>query len=301
MSKTKHQPKQGRAVLVTIAGLVVLGFAIAIMIRGADIPLLQPKGKIAGEQFRLMVTVTGLLVGVAIPSLLAFYLTVWKYRESNKRSSYEPHTRYGRLFVIFLWGIPATIAFSLALLLWPATHKLEPRKAISSDSPPISIQVIALRWKWLFIYPEQGIATVNYIQVPVNTPIQFDLTADEAPMSSFWIPHLGGQLYAMTGHVNRLNLMADTLGDFTGSTAEINGAGFAGMRFTTHSSTDQDFEQWVNEVRNSPKYLDAAEYDRLLEPSENNSVEVYANVDTSLYPNLLAKYAGMHNHQMEQK
>ena len=301
MLKTKHHSKQGRAALLAIAGLIILGVGVSFMIRGTDIALLQPKGRIADEQFRLIVTVTGLMLAVAIPSLLVFYSTVWKYRDSNKRSSYEPQAKYGKLFVIFLWGIPSTIALSLALLLWPATHRLDPKGAIGSSNPPISIQVVAMRWKWLFIYPEQGIATVNYIQVPVNTPIQFDLTADETPMSSFWIPHLGGQLYAMTGHVNRLNLMADSTGDFTGSTAEINGAGFAGMRFITRSSSEKDFDQWVNTVKNSSIGLDTTEYNKLLAPSIENPMQVYSSVDGNLYPNLLTKYAGMHNHQVEQQ
>src|SRR3989344_4177726 len=117
-----------------------------------------------------------------------------------------------------------------------------------------------MRWKWLFIYPEQGIATVNFVQIPVNRPIQFELTADETPMSSFWIPNLGGQLYTMTSHVNRLNLMADTPGEYTGSSAEINGAGFAGMKFTARVGSQEDFDRFVQNVKRYPSVLNTTTY-----------------------------------------
>ena len=153
---------------------------------------------------------------------------------------------------------------------------------------------VALRWKWLFIYPEQNISTVNFLQVPVGTPLQFDLTADETPMSSFWIPHLGGQLYAMTGHVNRLNLEADTPGDFMGRSAEINGAGFAGMEFTTRAGSQQDFDQWVSKVKQSSGRLDESAYSKLLTPSESNPVKTFVNDESNIYANTVIKYAGSH-------
>jgi cytochrome o ubiquinol oxidase subunit 2 len=144
----------------------------------------------------------------------------------------------------------------------------------------------------LFIYTEQNIATVNFVQIPVNTSVQFELTADEAPMSSFWIPNLGGQLYSMTSHVNRLNLMADTPGDYPGSSAEINGAGFSGMKFTARASSEQDFGLWVQTVKQSPNVLDGAVYDKVLAPSENNPVEFYSAYDEGLYDKVIAKYEG---------
>ena len=180
--------------------------------------------------------------------------------------------------------------------MWPSTHKLDPRRAIASKENPITIQVVALRWKWLFIYPEQKIATVNFVQIPVDTPIEFDLTADETPMSSFWIPQLSGQLYAMTGHTNRLNVMATSKGDYIGKSAEINGAGFAGMKFITHATTRSEFEQWAKEVKTSLNSLDNATYDKLVEPSENNSLAFYNNVDLAIYDKVLMKYGGQHDH-----
>ena len=187
----------------------------------------------------------------------------------------------------------------LATVMWPAAHKLAPQKLINTGLKPLTIQVIAMRWKWLFIYPQQNIATVNFVQIPTNVPVQFELTADEVPMSSFWIPHLGGQLYAMTGHVNQLNLMADTTGDFAGSSAEINGAGFAGMKFTTRASSMKDFDQWVQNVKSTSGTLDSASYEKLLAPSENNAVTFYSKAGPDIYDTMLMKYAGSHNQHKE--
>src|SRR5690606_18072068 len=144
-------------------------------------------------------------------------------------------------------------------------------------------QVVSMNWKWLFIYPEQDIATVNFVQIPVDTPIRFELTADEAPMSSFWIPHLAGMLYTMTGHVNPLHLMADTVGDYPGASAEINGNGFAGMKFTTRVSSEEDFQAWVQETKMSSDHLDDHEYDELLKPSQFNEPVFYASATPNLY------------------
>jgi cytochrome o ubiquinol oxidase subunit 2 len=156
----------------------------------------------------------------------------------------------------------------------------------------LKIQVISLSWKWLFLYPEQGIATVNFVQIPVDTPVEFEMTADEVPMSSFWIPNLGGQLYTMTSHSNRLNLMSDTIGDYPGSTPEINGIGFAGMKFTTRVSSNDDFEKWAQTVKQSPDSLDDSTYKELLRPSESNPVALYSAFESDLYDNVIMKYTG---------
>lgn len=301
MVKRENKPSLGMSAWPAILGLFALGSLLALLLKGRDVALLNPKGLIAGEQSRLLLYVSAILLEIAIPTLIILYIVAWKYRETNEKAAYNPHIRHGRLFVFGIWAIPASIAFGVALLLLPATHKLEPRKSIAGGTKPLTIQVVAMRWKWLFIYPEQDIATVNFIQVPVGTPVQFELSADEAPMSSFWIPHLGGQLYAMTGHVNRLNLMAEDLGDFPGSSAEINGAGFAGMKFIARASSRQDFDRWVQDVKQSSDVLDSAEYQSLLVPSENSPSRFYSDTEAGLYDTMLMKYAGSHGHATEQE
>lgn len=280
-----------------LAGFTLLSIVIAVMINGTNVRMLNPKGYIAEQQFYLIVFSTALLLAISIPVLIILYTIAWRYRDTNKKANYEPNAPSSKLFLASMWVIPSLFVLVLAVVMWPSTHRLEPKKPIAADAKPLRVQVVAMRWKWMFIYPEQNIATVNYVRIPVGTPVQFELTADEAPMSSFWVPNLGGQLYAMTGHVNRLNLIAEKPGEYPGVSAEINGAGFAGMKFVAHAVPDDQFNSWVEEVNYSEEDLDTGEYDKLLQPSENNPVAVYSSVDMTLYDRILAKYMGSHDHK----
>lgn len=298
MAKHKKKYSQLRSMLLVLLGLEALVLVIAMLLARADVALFNPKGLIAEQQLNLMVFTMLLLLTIAVPTLFVLYAFAWKYREANEKATYEPDTRHGKFFVFSLWALPSIFMLLLAVVMWPATHNLEPKKDIAADTKPITIKVVAMRWKWLFIYPEHDIATVNFVHVPVGTPVRFDITADEAPMSSFWIPHLGGQLYAMTGHVNRLNLMASEPGDYPGSSAEINGAGFAGMKFIARASSQESFDEWIKNMQKSSGALDAAEYEKLLKPSESNPATFYSPVQQDLYAKMLMKYAGSHgDHQ----
>lgn len=297
MSKINREKlNPGWIVLIIFLALADFALLLRYLLHGKNIALFNPKGLIASEQLNLIVfTVTVLLV-IAIPTLFILFFTAWKYRESNTKTAHAHNARRSKFLVPSMWLIPTAFMLVLATFMWSATHRLIPQQLIEADAKPIRIQVVSMRWKWLFIYPEQQIATVNFVQVPINTPVIFELTADEAPMSSFWIPNLGGQLYSMTGHVNRLNLMADTPGDYPGSSAEINGAGFAGMKFTARASSVGDFDRWIQEVKQSPDVLDTATYESVLEPSENNPTALYSAFEPSIYDNVLIKYAGSHDH-----
>ncbi len=296
----KKRLGSGWLVLIVFMGLGDLALILSRLLRGHNVALFNPTGLIAKQQHGLILYVAGVLLAIAIPSVFLLYFTAWKYRESNTKATYDPNMHHGKWFNFSVWAVPAVFMLSLAFVMIPATHRLEPRKLIAADTKPLVVQVISMRWKWLFLYPEQGIATVNFAQVPVNTPVQFELTADEAPMSSFWIPNLGGQLYSMTGHVNRLNLMADTSGDYPGSSAELNGAGFSGMKFTARASTTEDFDRWVEGVKQSKDVLDTTEYESVLKPSENNPAAFYSDYESNLYDKVVMKYmgpAGGHGHQ----
>lgn len=299
MAKHKNKGGQTNTIGLVLLGLFGLGLFITMLLQGTDVALFNPKGLIAGEQHRLMLFSAALLLAVAVPTLILLFFFAWKYRESNNKATYNPNTRHGKFFVFSVWAIPSITMLVLALVMWPATHKLAPQNPITSKNKPLTIQVIAMRWKWLFIYPDQNIATVNYVQIPTDTPVQFVLTADETPMSSFWIPHLGGQIYTMTGHVNQLNLIAEKPGDYPGSSAEINGAGFAGMKFIARASSSDDFEHWVQDIKLSAITLDGAEYAKLLTPSEYNPAKFYSKADSDLYDKLFIKYNGSHNHKSE--
>ena len=278
----------------TITLLVVS--IIVFVSHGKRFQVLEPKGPIAGEQLNLILFSAAFLLAIAFASLLLLYFFAWKYRESNIKATYSPDMNHGKFFAFSIWALPFAFMLILVGILIPATHRLDPRKQVSSSTKPMTIQVVAMRWKWVFIYPEQHIATVNYVQIPTNTPVAFELSADEAPMSSFWVPNLGGQLYAMTGHVNTLNLLAKEPGEYPGSSAEINGAGFSGMKFVAHADSKEHFDTWVDEVRSSPKILDTAEYNKLLKPSEYNLTAYYAIAQSNLFDNLFIKYNGSNNH-----
>lgn len=261
----------------------------ALFIRSSDIAVLNPKGIIANQQRDLMVTATLLMLIVVIPVFILTFTIAWRYREGNQKAVYKPDWDHHRLVEVLWWTIPAAIITVLSVITWRSSHELDPFRPLASNQKPITIQVVALQWKWLFIYPDQAIATVNYVQFPAGTPVNFEITAD-APMNSFWIPSLGGQIYAMAGMSTKLHLMADQPGSFNGSSANLSGDGFAGMKFTAQSSSKTDFDKWIRSVKKSPQNLTLAEYAKLSEPSKNNSVTSYIVKDQDLYDKVMMKY-----------
>ncbi|MDQ3064886.1 MAG: COX aromatic rich motif-containing protein [bacterium] len=294
MAKSKKRTS-GLLVGLTFLGLFAFCYLTMVLLRGKDIALLNPRGFIANEQFRLLLVSTSIMLAFAAIVLFFIYFFAWKYRESNHKVEYNSNAGRSKLLLLTAWASPMLVCAILISIMLPATQKLEPQRAIASENKELVIRVVAMQWKWLFMYPEQDIATVNYVQIPVDTPIRFELTADEAPMNSFWIPHLGGMLYAMTDHVNPLNLMADTIGDYDGGAAEINGHGFAGMRFTTRVSQKEDFDSWAEGIVQGSEVLDGVSYSSLLKPSEFNSIATYYSpTNQELFEKLLKKYAGSH-------
>ena len=204
---------------------------IVFLMHGETAALLAPKGFVADEELVLMKNVVLLMLIVAVPVLSLLFFFAWWYRAENTRAVYMPQWEHGPMSELVWWAIPIEIVLVLGAITWTSTHALDPYKALTVGGNPLTIQVVALEWKWLFIYPEQNIATVNVVYIPVNRPIEFQITAD-APMNSFWIPELGGQIYAMTGMSTELNLIANQTGTFTGRSANYSGEGFARMSFT---------------------------------------------------------------------
>jgi cytochrome o ubiquinol oxidase subunit 2 len=226
---------------------------------------------------------------VIIPVYLLTFIFSWIYRADNPQGKYDPDLVDNPIAECIWWGVPCVMVLIVSLLTAVKTYELDPFKSIESENKEITIQVVALQWKWLFIYPEEGIACVNFVQFPKNTPICFELTAD-APMNSFWIPHLGGQIYAMPKMKTILNLIANETGDFRGASANISGEGFAGMTFIARASSDEDYHQWVDSTKQSLQSLDRLQYDQLAKPSQNNAVELFQLKDTTLFDHILNKY-----------
>lgn len=274
--------------------IVVLLFLAAIAVSALymsshNIAVLDSKGMIGKKESDLIITSSLLMLIVVIPVFVFALIFAWKYREGNEKARHEPDWEHNYIAEYCWWGIPIVIVVILAIITWKSSHELSPFKPIVTDKAPLTIQVVALDWKWLFIYPEQNIATVNFVQFPEKTPLNFEITSD-APMNSFWIPQLGGQIYAMPAMRSKLYLVADEIGSFRGVSANISGKGFAGMAFTAKSSSQEDFDQWVQSVKNSSNYLSLDEYNQLVKPSEYNPVAYYRLGQADLFDQILMKY-----------
>lgn len=249
------------------------------------IAILVPKGYIGLEERNLLLILQAIMLLIVIPVYVFTFIFSWKYSAQNKNHKYDPDLVDNRTAEYFWWGIPTVLTIAVAILTYIKTDQLDPYKPIPGDKKHMTIQVVALQWKWLFLYPEEGIATVNYLQIPVGTPIRFEITAD-APMNSFWIPHLGGQIYAMPGMKTLLHLIADEAGEYRGSSANLSGEGFAGMFFTVKASSDEEFQQWISDAKGSGKTF---EYNELAKPSMNNSVEIYQSQE-GLFDRVVMKF-----------
>ena len=287
--------KDKRTVLALAGLLVVSALLVTWFLATHHVAILSPKGIVASRERGLMALALGLAVIVVIPVFAMLFGFAWKYRAGNKKADYRPEWGTHKVAEAIWWGIPILIIGILSATTWTSSHSLDPPKALASTKNPLTIQVIALEWKWLFIYPDQEVASINEVVFPEQTPVRFQITSD-APMNSFWIPELGGQIYAMTGMTTQLNLMADHIGDFPGVSANISGEGFAGMKFTARSVSTNDFDVWVDSIHATHEQnghrggLDQELYTKLAQPSKYNAVERFALHDTALYDSVLAKY-----------
>ncbi|RKS17738.1 MULTISPECIES: ubiquinol oxidase subunit II [Pseudomonas] len=263
-----------------------------LLLSGCNMTLLDPKGQVGLDERNLIITATLLMLLVVIPVIVMTFLFAWKYRASNTSATYTPKWNHSTKIEIAVWAVPIMIIIALGYVTYKSTHALDPYRPLESDVKPVTIEVVALDWKWLFIYPEQGIATVNKIVFPAHTPINFKITSD-AVMNSFFIPALGGQIYAMAGMQTKLHLIANQNAEMDGISANYSGAGFTGMKFKATATTQEEFDAWVSEVKKAPKKLEQAEYAALAKQSQNNPVELYSSVTPNLFQIIVDKYEGM--------
>lgn len=280
------------AIFLGIAALIGATALTIWFVSNHTVSVLSPKGIIAERQRELIVYATLLMSIVVIPVFLLTFGIAWRYREGNKKAKYSPELAGSKLAETIWWLIPGVIIVLLSVLAWRSSHELDPYRPITGDVKPLKIQVISLQWKWLFIYPEQQVASVNYLPVPVNTPLDFTITSD-APMNSFWIPELGGQVYSMSGMSTKLHLLANHTGDFRGSSANISGEGFADMAFTARAMKQQDFTAWANANKNA-KALTPDEYTALAKPDTVKEPVIYSlpPASSNLYDTVVNKYMG---------
>jgi cytochrome o ubiquinol oxidase subunit II len=276
-----------------LAIAAVLGIVATIVyLHGVNIPVLEPAGPIALQERSIIIITVLLCAIVVIPVFVLLFFFAWKYRANSPETHihHRPEWDHASIAVEFAWWlIPTAIIAVLSVILWQSAHTLDPYKPLPGPTP-LTVDVVALDWKWLFIYPSQGIASVNLLEIPTNVPVTFEITAD-APMNSFWIPQLGGQIMAMPGMVTELNLEASRNGSYNGFSANVSGDGFAGMAFTTKSVSGSDFNAWVQSVQDSSSTpLTSTAYEALAKPSEYAPISFYSSVDPSLYENIVMSY-----------
>ena len=264
---------------------------------GCNTVLLHPAGAVASQQGHLIVVATVLMLLVIIPVMALTVLFAWRYRKSNTSATYLPDWDHSTQLELIIWAAPLLIIIALGAVTWISTHTLDPYRplrridtmhAVTADTKPLTVEVVALDWKWLFIYPEQGIATVNELAAPVEVPIDFKITASSV-MNSFFIPSLAGQIYAMPGMQTELHAVMNSAGEYDGFSANYSGAGFSDMRFKFHGLSAGDFDRWVQEAKASGKTLDRERYLQLERPSEREPVQHYAAVSAGLYEAILER------------
>jgi len=267
-----------------------VSLGLAALLSGCSGGILDPKGPVAADEKNLIITATVLMLLVVIPVIVLTLVFAWKYRASNPDAVYTPKWSHSNKIEAVVWIIPIIIVTALAVVAWRTTHKLDPYRPLDSDQKPVNVQVVALNWKWLFIYPDLGIASVNQLAFPKGVPVNFRITSDVA-MNSFFIPQLGGQIYAMAGMETKLHLLADEAGEYNGMSANYSGGGFSGMKFKAIATqTPEEFQAWVNQVKAQAKPLDAQSYLALAAPSENNPPAYYTVAEPRLFDAVLHKY-----------
>ncbi len=268
--------------------LIVCAAALVASCRQAGI--LDPQGPIAAQELLLMVNSTAIMLVVVVPVVLATLAFAWWYRSSNLRASHDPDESFEGRLEFVLWSIPALIVILLGGVIWIGSHQLDPRAPIPADAKPLNVDVVALDWKWLFIYPDQGVAAVNQLVIPAGTPVRFRLTSATV-MNSFFVPQLGSQIYTMGGMTTHLHLLADKPGEYPGFSANYSGAGFAEMRFIARAVPAGDFDGWVTQVRGAGSALDDAGYAALSKPSKAVPPATYRSVEPNMFERIVDQTA----------
>jgi len=258
-----------------------------LLIAGCARGVLDPQGPVARAEKTLLLNSTGIMLLIVAPVIVATLAVAWWFRASNPRARYRPAWVYSGKIEIVIWSIPAMVILLLGGIAWIGSHELDPAKPLASSTPTLEVQVVALDWKWLFIYPAEGVASVNRLTIPANTPVSLKLTSATV-MNSFFVPQLAGQIYTMAGMTTALNLLADHPGEYAGMSAQFSGDGFSGMRFTVESLPEGAFGQWVSTTKNDGPVLDRHGYDELSKPSKYVAPFTYRAVDSGLFDRIVA-------------
>jgi cytochrome o ubiquinol oxidase subunit 2 len=248
--------------------------------------VLDPQGPVGAAEKLILLNSLGIMLAVVIPTILATLGVAWWFRASNSRALYLPDWEYSGRIELVVWAIPAMVVILLGGIGWVGSHDLDPQKPLPAGRKPIEVQVVSLDWKWLFIYPDQGVASVNRLVLPAGMPVHFHLTSATV-MNSFFVPQLGSQIYTMPGMTTQLNLQADKPGRYFGLSAQFSGDGFSGMHFSYDAVSQSQFEEWITKARSQGPTLDLAGYTRLAQKSADIAPYTYHDVTEGLFATVL--------------
>ncbi|PMQ03398.1 MULTISPECIES: ubiquinol oxidase subunit II [Dyella] len=271
------------------------GVGVAVLLSGCNLEVLTPKGDVGAHEKSLILIALGLMAVVAIPVIAMTLWFPWRYRSSNKKATYAPNWSHSNKIEVVVWTIPAIIVAILAVITWTSSHALDPYKPLESEAKPITVQVVSMDWKWLFVYPEYGVASVNELAFPTDRPVNFQLTSDSV-MNAFFIPQLGSQIYAMAGMETKLHLIAREPGTYAGLSTNFSGEGFSDMHFKAIATSEDGFNEWIAKAKASQANLDDAGYKALAQPSEKAPVTYYGNVTPNLFVGVINQHMGGMSH-----
>ncbi len=264
-------------------------FAASLLGGCSELVLFHPKGPI-GDTERFVISVAFfLMLLVVIPVIFMALWIPWKYRASNTKSTYAPTWNFSGRIELVVWLIPIIIVMCLGVLIWGTTRQLDPFAPLESNARPVNIEAVSLDWKWLFIYPDENIAVVNQLVFPAGVPLNFRITSDTV-MTSFFIPQLGSQIYAMAGMQTKLHLLADEPGTYDGQNQQFSGEGYAYMNFKAIATSPGEYATWLKKLRNSPETLNSARYQELQKPTPGYPVTYFSSVTPELFKNIIRKY-----------
>ncbi len=263
-------------------GFLPAALVLLPALTGCSGGVLDPKGPIGNSNRLILINALEIMLVIVVPTIAAALLFAWWYRASNTRARYRPEFAYSGQLELIVWSIPILVIFFLGGGIWIGSHELDPANPIASPNKPLEVQAVSLDWKWLFIYPDQGIASVNELVMPVGVPVHFSLTSSSV-MNNFFVPQLGSMIAAMNGMVTQLHLKADHPGNYLGLSTQFSGDGFSGMNFTARAVPEDEFKSWVASAKQSGPALDRAAYAALSRQSENAPAFTYRTIDPNLF------------------
>ena len=266
----------------------LLPFCLALALGGCQAGVLDPQGPVSSSERLILFDSLAIMLAIVVPTVLATLAVAWWFRASNTRARYLPEWAYSGRLELVVWSIPVLVIMFLGGIAWIGSHDLDPAKPLASKAAPLEVQVVSLDWKWLFIYPQQGVASVNELTVPAGTPVHFSLTSASV-MNAFFVPQLGSMIYVMNGMADQLNLQADRPGSYYGLSSHYSGDGFSDMHFQVQAVTPRAFGAWVQSVRGAGPVLDAAGYQALSRQSRKVTPFTYGTVTPGLFQDIVSQ------------